>query len=66
MSKYSGALALLAGQALFSEMAMYSGYREESSFHLPDIPEGERIKIHIQKFRRGKHRRNKLHDRKKK
>ncbi len=37
----------------------------ECSFHLPNIAENERIKLGFQKFRRHKHRRNKLHDKRK-
>jgi hypothetical protein len=50
---------------LFDKM-MYPADARNNDFHLPDIPEEERIKTRTQKWRRGKHRKNKLHDRRRK
>jgi len=60
----TAALSLIAARMfLNSNMTLESS----ADFHLPDIPESERIKTHSPKgFRRGRKRNNKLHCRRKK
>jgi hypothetical protein len=59
-------LLLLAENALLNDNCR--GYASSNDFHLPNIPDDERIRIHTPKIRKHytKRRVNKLHERRRK